>query len=170
MRAVVVYESMFGNTKQVAEAVAAGIAETMPVDLFEVGRAPTALKPDVGLVVIGAPTHAFSLSRPATRDEAAKRAPAGLVSPGIGAREWLGDLDIAPGTPTAAFCTRVKVVFAGSAAKAAARLLRKARCTLAAPPKDFTVVGTPGPLAPGELERARRWAGRLARAAACVPE
>jgi flavodoxin len=67
MHAIVVYESMFGNTQRVAEAVAAGIAAHMTVELIEVGAAPTQIGEDVGLLVVGGPTHAFGLSRQSTR-------------------------------------------------------------------------------------------------------
>jgi flavodoxin len=62
MKVLVVYESMFGNTEQVARAIAAGVRESMDVELTEVAAAP----PDVGpvaLIVAGGPTHAFSMSR-----------------------------------------------------------------------------------------------------------
>jgi len=65
MRAAVVYESMFGNTRRVAEAVAEELSLHMETDLMEVGEAPGRLEAAVDLVVVGAPTHAFSLSRPA---------------------------------------------------------------------------------------------------------
>ena len=55
MRALVVYESMYGNTRDVAKAVADGLATRMPVQLTEVGTAPTVLGDDIGLLVVGAP-------------------------------------------------------------------------------------------------------------------
>ena len=70
MKALVVYESMFGNTEQIARAVAAGISETVDVQLSEVADAPTDPGPDVALIVAGGPTHAFSMSRENTRADA----------------------------------------------------------------------------------------------------
>ena len=64
-RALVVYESMFGNSEKVARAVAQGVAEVMPVKLVEVTVAPTELE-GVDLIVAGGPTHAFSMSREST--------------------------------------------------------------------------------------------------------
>jgi flavodoxin len=87
MAAVVVYESMFGNTQTVAEAIAEGLSTTMRVELHEVGAAPAAMERDVDLLVVGAPTHAFGLSRLSTRASAAEQAERPLVSPGIGLRE-----------------------------------------------------------------------------------
>src|SRR5664280_2473877 len=67
MRAIVVYESMFGKTRRVAEAIADALRDVMEVQLL---RADTAR--DVGLegtdlVVVGAPTHAWGMPRPGTR-------------------------------------------------------------------------------------------------------
>lgn len=162
MRAAVVYESMFGNTRSVAEAIAEALSEHMDTELIEVGEASEVVDAEIGLLVVGAPTHAFSLSRPSTRAEAADQAPDGLVSAGIGMREWLQVVEAVPSTSAAAFDTRVRIRFAGSAAKASTRRLRRAGCRIIAPPESFAVKGTLGPLLPGEIDRARRWAATLA--------
>ena len=65
-----VYESMFGNTEQVARAVAAGLGESVDVEVAEVTDAPTEPDPEVALIVAGGPTHAFSMSRENTRADA----------------------------------------------------------------------------------------------------
>ncbi|MGD9960770.1 flavodoxin family protein [Nocardioides sp.] len=87
MKALVVYESMFGNTREVAEAVAAGLRGHLEVELHDVASAPPA-DDTWDLVVVGGPTHAFSLSRASTRAEAiAKGGTEGSVD--IGLREWV---------------------------------------------------------------------------------
>ncbi len=91
MHVVVVYESMFGNTRAIAEEIAHGLAGHGSVEVFEVGDAPTA--PVADLLVVGAPTHAFGLSKPPTRRDAAGKTERALVSRGDGAREWLASLD-----------------------------------------------------------------------------
>ena len=74
MRALLVYESMFGSTSEVARAVREGLtAEGVDVALHEVRSAPAAADADFDLLVVGAPTHAFSLSRPTTRRDAVPR-------------------------------------------------------------------------------------------------
>ena len=55
MKALVVYESMFGNTEKIARAVADGVGEAMDVQLAEVADAPTEPSPDVALIVAGGP-------------------------------------------------------------------------------------------------------------------
>jgi hypothetical protein len=163
MRALVVFESMFGNTKVVADAVAEGLATRMRVTAVEVGVAPVAIEDDLALVVVGGPTHAFGMSRPGTRQDAAKQAERPLVSAGPGLREWLETVQGgSPQVAAAAFDTRIdKPRLPGSAARAAERRLRRLGLRIAVPAKSFYVAGTPGPLVAGEQERARRWGADL---------
>ena len=163
-RVLVVYESMFGNTRAIAKAVAEGLADAGAVDLVEVGSAPVPLPDDVDLLVVGAPTHAFGLSRPSTRKSAADQAPGEVVSTGIGLREWLDELR--PGTAAvSAFDTRVKVaMMPGSAGRRALGRLRRSGFPMLLRSESFYVEGTPGPLKDGEVDRARRWGAKLATA------
>lgn len=168
MRALVVFESMYGNTRTVAQAVAEGLRGAMDVELVEVGAAPRTVGEDVDLLVVGAPTHAHGLSKPETRRNAAGKATSGLVSPGIGLREWLGDLRGDPRILAAAFDTTLKGprLLWGSAAEAADRRLRSRGFDVVAPPERFHVKGPLGPvydiLEKGEVERARAWGEGLA--------
>jgi hypothetical protein len=163
-RVLVVYESMFGNTREVAKAVAEGLAETGTVDLVEVGAAPVVLPEDVDLLVVGAPTHAFGLSRPATRKSAADQNTGEVVSTGIGLREWLDELrPVGSTAAVSAFDTRVKVpLMPGSAARRALGRLRKLGFPMLLRSESFFVEGTPGPLKDGEVDRAKRWGAKLA--------
>jgi hypothetical protein len=168
VRALVVYESMFGNTRDVAQAVADGIGTAMAVDLVEVSKAPTSIPADVALLVVGGPTHAHGMTKPESREDSARRAGDRLVSHGIGVREWLERL--APPTGTigaAAFDTRIKGprLLWGSAAEAVGKRLRALGFREIASPEDFLVGGPTGPmfdrLIPGEVERAGAWGARL---------
>lgn len=163
MKALVVFESMYGNTAAVAAAVAEGLSALIPVDLVEVGVAPVALSDDVGLLVVGAPTHAFGLSRPRTRADAARHSDGPLVSPGEGMREWLERLEDPPHPiVVAAFDTRVdRPRVPGSAARAAAKRLRRRGLSRIGEPESFYVEDADGPLVAGERQRARAWGARL---------
>jgi Flavodoxin len=170
MRALVVYESMFGNTKAIAEAVAAGVSSQMTVDVVEVGHASPVVDQDVDLLVVGGPTHAFGMSRPRTRSSAAEQVSTGLVSTGAGLREWLEKLECSPTTGTAAFDTRVdKPRLPGTASHAAEKRLRRRGCTIAARGTSFLVDGMTGPLLPGEEDRARRWGESVAATVVAQP-
>lgn len=165
--AVVVYESMFGNTEQVAQAVSDGLADHLQVQMVEVSQA-TASTALVDLVVVGGPTHAFSMSRPATREDAERQgATQGDASTGI--REWLSRLHAGPHAQlVATFDTKVQRVrhLPGSAARAAAKVTTGLGYTSVAKAESFYVIGVEGPLAVGELARARAWGQELGLEAA----
>jgi hypothetical protein len=158
MRARVVFESMFGNTQAIAQAVAEGLAENMSVDLEEVGSAATDVTDDVGLLVVGGPTHAFGMSRERTRESAAVQAAGDVVSAGEGLREWLGAVTGGSrAIAAAAFDTRIdKPRMPGSAARGAEKRLRRLGFRVLVPAASFYVTDTSGPLVEGERERARR--------------
>lgn len=168
-RALVVYESMFGNTKAVAETIADSLSARYDVDVREVSAAPAA-PAGYALVVVGGPIHAFGMTRPSTRADAqgqAEKKHVAPVSTGIGVREWLEQLP-APSAPTsaAAFDTAARVwgFTVGSAARGEAKSLQRHGYAVVAPPEHFYVRDVDGPLLDGELERARTWAGSLTEA------
>ncbi len=72
MRAVVVYESMYGNTHHVAEAIGSGLAEGFDVAVVPVAEAGQEMIDDADLVIVGGPTHAHGMSRESTRQEAGR--------------------------------------------------------------------------------------------------
>jgi hypothetical protein len=160
MSTLVVHESQWGNSRAVAEAV----ADALPGDVesVDVGAAPSSLPAGVDLLVVGGPTHAFSMSRPSSRRDAARQgAQPGHADTGI--REWLEALEPVEGLEVAVFDTRVAKVrrLPGSAARAAARLVSRRHLGRVRSVESFFVGDTAGPLLDGELERARAWAGTL---------
>jgi len=163
-QALVVYESMFGNTEQVAEAIGEGLRSKVEVEVVRVDRAPEVLADSLDLLVVGGPTHAFSMSRPGTREGAAAQATVVMPSQ-IGIREWLDRLLPDDGTAViATFDTRVTKVrrLPGSAARAAAKVLRRRGLGVVAESVSFFVEDSTGPLSEGELDRARAWGASLA--------
>lgn len=165
-RALVVHESMFGNTAGVAAAVARGLElEGWDASSVDVADAP-ATAAEVDVLVVGAPTHGFSLSRPATREDAVRQG-AAPAHAGKGVREWLDLLPKdAKGQLAATFDTRVrKVRRLPAAAPKIARELRKRRFTLVEEATGFYVDDVAGPLIPDEVERATAWGRQVASAA-----
>ncbi|WP_299445127.1 flavodoxin family protein [uncultured Phycicoccus sp.] len=163
-RALVVFESMFGQTETVARAVAQGVAEVMPVDVVDVAHAPQTLRGHA-LVLAGGPTHAFSMSRASTRREAQTRgATQGSVDTGL--REWLEALGRHEDADVVTFDTRVTSVrrMPGSAARSAARAARRHGLHEVARPESFYVQDVAGPLDDGEEQRATAWGRDVARA------
>lgn len=171
MRALVIYESMFGNTRAIAEAVAEGIGESMQVEVAEVGAVDPARVAEVDLLVVGAPSHAFGLSREQTRASAAHETDQSLVSTGIGLREWLEGLPAPTGhVAAAAFDTRPeRPRLPGSAATTAQRWLRRLGFAQPVGAESFRVRGMTGPLLPGEIEYARHWGQHLGSIMLPVP-
>ena len=165
MKALVVYESMFGNTEEVARAIAHGLSTHVTTDTLPVRRAPADVAAGYDLVVVGGPTHAFSMSRPSTREDAGRQgARQADAQHGQGIREWL---DALPSHfhhgVAAAFDTRVAKVrhLPGSAAKKADKVLRHHGLSHLAHPESFYVEDTDGPLLDGELARAEAWGEQL---------
>jgi hypothetical protein len=162
MKAAVVYESWFGNTREVASAIANELGNEYDVLLLTVDDPPPPLD-EVDLLVVGGPTHAHGLSSAMTRKSALQqRAEAGAE--GVGVRDWLRRLSPAGGHRAATFDTRIEkpVILVGSAARGIAKRLERHGFELVAPPESFFVVDTAGPLKAGELERAAAWAKSLA--------
>ena len=161
MSTLVVYESMWGNTRAVAEAVARGLAEG--VTLVEVADAPTPVPDGIDLLVVGGPTHAFSLTRASTRRDAIAKGAA--ASPGArGLREWLGLLPASDHLDVATFDTRVGSFrhLPGSAARAASKEVRRHHLGRLVATMSFYVDDMAGPLLDGEVERAHAWGRSLA--------
>jgi hypothetical protein len=162
MTTLVVYETMYGRTREIAEAVASGCESGNDmrgdVRLVEVGELTDGLPGDVTLLVVGGPTHAFSMTRPGTRSDAQKY---GTTISRTGVREWLAGLKVPAGLPVAAFCTKLDSPLSGSAARAIANRLRRLGGKLVVPAKDFFVRGTQPVLLDGQLDRARAWGASL---------
>jgi len=175
MKAVVIFESMYGNTRAIADAVAEGIAAggDAQVSVLLAGDASTELTHDASLLVVGGPTHMHGMSRPQTRraaHDAAAKPDSGLVleptADGPGVRDWLAHLEHRGGLG-AAFDTRLDAppMFTGSAAAGIARKLRRSGVTAVTRPESFLVTKQTQ-LHAGEVARAREWGARLSRLAA----
>ena len=142
MHVLILCDSKFGNTEQVARAAQAALAATHTVEL----RTPEEGLADlsgVDLLLVGGPTHAHGASAPLRA--VLRSLPRGSLA----------------GIRAATFDTRFHMsrLLSGSAAAAAATLLRRAGARVVAPPESFFVTRTTPPaLEEGELERAAAWA------------
>ncbi len=165
MNALVVYESMYGNSRAIAEAVAEGLGGAKVCPVQRAGELDE--QPD--LLVAGGPTHMHGMTTTHSRKMAADGAKedGAIVEPGAteepGLRQWLRDLPKAGGAPAASFDTRLDraPAFTGAAARGIARRLRGRDYRVLAH-ESFLVDDSEGPLADGELERARAWGAELA--------
>jgi flavodoxin len=164
MSVLIVVESAFGNTLTVAQAVAAGITETAApaaVRVVRPGEAPGEIPAEVRLLVVGAPTHEYSLPKTQTRRQAVHLGATEVEDTGL--REWIERVTPRPDLRVATFDTSVRSRFSfGSAAKAAAKALAKRGFSRTERGPSFYVTGTTGPLADGEERRAADWGRQLA--------
>jgi Flavodoxin len=166
VKIAVVYESLYGNTFHIAEAVADGLKGVGEVSLVNVCDADPALAAGLDLLVVGGPTHVHGMSSRLTRKNAAADAEKrGHTAPdvaGMPVRDWLEGLPSGDGRAAAAFDTRADKpkVLVGSAAKGIAKRLRGRGFDVVGE-ESFLVGGLDGPLQEGEVERARAWAEHL---------
>jgi flavodoxin len=169
MRALIIYESIYGNTHAIAEAIARGLQPDNDVTVVPVAGATPELLAAADLIVAGGPTHVHGMSRAATRKSAVTEASKQRGQPeldadaaGPGLRDWFGSAGRMNGT-AAAFDTRLAgpAVFTGSAAKGIAKLLERHGFTLIAEAESFLVTSD-NKLRPGEEDRAQQWGQALA--------
>ncbi|SNS08515.1 hypothetical protein SAMN04488107_1269 [Geodermatophilus saharensis] len=165
-RAMVVYESVFGDARTIAHAIAEGLSASLPADVVAAAEAPAELGPDVGLLVVGGPNHAFGMPRPSTRESAVQQYGADIADTGRGLHEWLEAVRAPAGIAAAAFDTRGSghpvLTRMDHASRTEEKLLGKLGARVVTPSEHFSVVDTKGPLVAGEEERARAWGATLA--------
>jgi flavodoxin len=166
MSATVVYESVYGNTRAIAEAIAEGLGDAEVVAVHE---APY-LMLDTDLLVVGGPTHMHGLSTARSREmavEATHEDGSGHVEVGAseepGLRAWLRDMSGRHDAKAAAFDTRADKSpwLTGAASRGIAKRLRHRGYEVVSR-QSFLVEESEGPLASGELDRAREWGQKLA--------
>lgn len=169
MKILVVYESSYGNTHLIADAIGEGLGKAADVEIVPVARAVKALVAGADLVVVGGPTHAHGMSREQTRQAAvdATHKPGSPLhldpdAEGAGLREWFDTLGSAT-TNAAAFDTRVDApaMLTGRASKGISRQLRRHGFREIAEPMSFLVTKDNN-LVEGQLAAARGWGEQLA--------
>jgi hypothetical protein len=171
MRALVVYESMYGNTHAIADRIAEGFGPEDDVRVVPVRDATPDLVGWADLLVVGGPTHAHSLSRAISRKsarEAAAKPGSHLTmdaaADGPGLRDWLGGIGALHGKDAVAFDTRFDgpTLFTGRASKAIDRALQHRGATLFDDGESFLITRD-NQLVSGERERAAQWGETLSK-------
>ncbi len=156
MKGLVIYDSAFGNTEQIANMIGSTLGSPEDIEVLRVGEVKMEGLTGLELLIVGSPTQRFKPTE-ATSDFL-KRIPT----------NWL------LGTKVAAFDTRLTIeeieetrilpffvrIF-GYAAQPIANKLKKKGGELVASPEGFYVQGMKGPLVEGELERAAAWARQI---------
>jgi len=137
MNALIVYDSNYGNTKFIAEV----IGKELGAKAKSVSEVMPESLGNLDLLVVGSPINGWRPTEKTTN--------------------FLNSLKKLTGTNAASFDTRVKLFIHGDAAKKISKALEKAGAILIAKPEGFIVLGTEGPLAEGETDKAKKWANML---------
>lgn len=154
MNTLVIYDSKFGNTERIAQAIARGVGSVSDVHVMSTTEAARALESIAGrpdLLFVGGPTQNHG--------------------PSAGLRGFINDLPTSlRGVPAACFDTRYRgpVLLMGSAASATAKALAKAGAEIVTAPESFYIARRGQmplqTLEPGEVERAQQWGREMAAA------
>ena len=140
MKALMVYDSVYGNTEKVARAIAEAITPPDEVKVLRASEANPSELTSIDLILVGSPTHG------------------GRPTPAV--QDLINKVPKLQGINVAAFYTRATTKLArvfGYAAGRIAGYLKRKGGVLIASPEGFFVTGTNGPLKEGELERAEDW-------------
>ena len=147
MNTLVLYDSQYGNTERIAQAIAATLDGFGEARAVLVDQTNPAEFNSLDLLVVGSPTQGW------------RQTPAIQSFLEETSSEALGSLAVA------LFDTRFRLprFMTGSDAKVMAGKLREKGVLLFVAPESFFVKGTEGPLRDGELERASTWARMFAK-------
>ncbi len=157
MKALIVYDSFFGNTEQIAQAMGHALGSPEDVEVLRVSDVKPEQLTGAALLVVGSPTRGFRPT-PAISNLLKSIPKNGLKGVKVAAFDTRFTMDE---IESSVFILRILVKRFGYAAKPIADRLKKKGGELIMPPEGFFVEGTEGPLKEGELERAADWAQRL---------
>jgi flavodoxin I len=163
MNCLVVYDSVYGNTEQVARAIATALTPSHSVCLTKADEIASLDAASIDLLFVGGPTQRHGMSPPITA--VLKATPRGTLN----------------GVKVAAFDTRYRMAawLTGSAASGIARQLRNLGGALQISPESFFIERDQPPegekrrhnleqLEEGEIERAGKWAVEIVRSMGLV--
>ncbi len=156
MKALVVYDSVFGNTEQIAQAIGNALGSQEDVEILRVGNVKPEQLTGLKLLIVGSPTRQFRPTAATTSllKSIPKNGLKGVKVAGFDTRFTVSEIEK---VRILAFFVRIF----GYAAKPISDRLQKKGGELIIPPEGFYVEGIEGPLKEGELERAADWAKQI---------
>lgn len=157
MKALVVYDSFFGNTEKIAQAIGRGLASKMDVEISRVSDFKPEQLTEFDLLIFGSPTRKFSPTPAITK--LLKKIPSNGLT---GVRAAAFDTRISIKDINSRFLNFMVKLF-GYAAEPIAIRLEKKGAKLVIPPEGFFVKDSEGPLKDGEIERADEWAKHITK-------
>jgi flavodoxin len=156
VKALVIYDSAFGNTAQIAQVIGDALSHQGEVEIYKVDTVRPEQVDALDLLVVGSPTQGFRATAMITNflKEATGRGLSGVRVAAFDTRLSAGDIKSA--------LLRTFVEIGGYAAKRIAKQLERSGGELIVPPEGFLVEGKEGPLKAGERERAADWGKSIA--------
>jgi len=152
---LIVYDSVYGNTRQIAQAIHQAFVAKTEAGLMNIQEAKTDDLTSCSLLILGSPTQKFS-SMPAVKT-LLNRVPSnglqGIRAAAFDTRIAVSDINSSVG--------RFFVGRFGYAAESMAKMLVKKGAELIVPPEGFLVQGTEGPIKADELTRAGEWGEKI---------
>jgi flavodoxin I len=145
MKALVVYDSVYGNTEKVARAIGDAMTPSGEVKVLRASETNTSELASIDLLIVGSPTHGGRPTSPV--QDFLNRVP----------QPSLKDVNLAVFDTNTRATSKFAKIFGNAAGRIAGQLTKKGG-VLVVPPEGFLVTGTKGPLKEGELERAAAWA------------
>lgn len=159
MKGLVIYDSVFGNTEKIAQAIGATLAERESVETLSIGKLTADKMSGLDLFLVGSPTRGFRPTEAISKflNSIPKNSLTGIQVAAFDTRIWLDTID--------SKTLRFVVDKGGYAANTIVKSLVKKGGKQVALPEGFLVTGEQGPLKDGELDRAGEWARSIAQAA-----
>ena len=157
MKSLILYDSQFGNTEKIAQAIARGLEESHEVTMLRVSQASADQLTGFDLVVAGSPTQGFRATKASSAllKGLPKKAFKGVKVTAFDTRFTEQKIK-----ESARFLPTLVKMFGYAAEPLAEQMVSKGG-QLIVPAEGFFVGDTEGPLLEGELERAESWGKQL---------
>jgi flavodoxin len=155
VKTLIIYDSVYGNTEKIAQAIGNALGSQQEVELHRVSDVKPEQLTGLNVLIVGSPTQAFKPTKATSQllGEISMNGLKGVKVAAFDTRISTSDIESSVG--------RFFVKAGGYAAKPIADRLKKCGGNLIMPPEGFCVKGTEGPLKEGELERAADWAKQV---------
>ncbi|MBU4445365.1 flavodoxin family protein [bacterium] len=152
MKVLIVYDSVFGNTEQIAQAISDSLGSKENVETLRVNDVKIEKITGLDLLIVGSPTRGFRPTQAITNflKRISTKGLNGVRVAAFDTRFLLSSIESS--------ALRFMVKTGGYAARSIANRLKKKGAYLVMPPEGFLVTSEKGPLQEGELERAADWA------------
>jgi len=153
MKLIIVYDTIYGNTQRIAEAIKEGLGSGHESELVRVEEAKTDMIENTDVLIVGSPTHGgwFSESVKTFLDTLSAESLRGI---------YASSFDTSIPSEDQKFLIKSLTKLFGNAAPRISKELRQKGATVIGS-EIFFVLGRKGPIKEGEIERAREWAAGL---------